>query len=450
MKKFSFFILLFILILPIVSAQQTTASDHGVTPDSFLWGLDKALDQLALLLTFDKGEKAKKGIEIARERLLEVREMIEENKLEAAEKAKEEHGKTLVKVKQAVKEIEKDNSTEEIKEVIEIEKELEEHDEEVEEVNTELKVKIKIEGIITDEQRALINSLLDSLKGQTGEIEVEIKNKKDKTKIKIKQETGKSEDEIDDEIEDLEEEIGLKEVEVKAEIIGNKALVKIENEFSTDAIDKNAIIDEIIKRFALDQETVKKILEIETEEEEELGKDRLKVEAKTKEGLTEIEVKLRFMLNTTDREAIINEVVAKAKLSREDVEKVLEIETEEEKEEEGLEIEAEIEEGVAEVKIKIGDDKQEFTLETTDREAILSEIALRLGVTVEQIRNVVEFEVQEKEKKKESKEAAKDIETEETQKSEEKDKEKDIEKGDEDKSSKGSGSSSDEKEKNEE
>jgi len=87
MKRFIIGILLMVLILPIVNAQQPT-EDPGITPDSFLWGLDKALDQLTLLLTFDKGEKAKKGIEIARERLLEVREMIEENKLEAAEKGK--------------------------------------------------------------------------------------------------------------------------------------------------------------------------------------------------------------------------------------------------------------------------------------------------------------------------------------------------------------------------
>ncbi|MEK6949821.1 MAG: DUF5667 domain-containing protein, partial [Nanoarchaeota archaeon] len=64
-------ILVALLLLPIAYAQQP-AQDAGITPDSFLWGLDKALDQLALLLTFDEGEKAKKGLEIARERLLEV------------------------------------------------------------------------------------------------------------------------------------------------------------------------------------------------------------------------------------------------------------------------------------------------------------------------------------------------------------------------------------------
>lgn len=432
-------ILLTILILPIVNAQQTTqpAEDAGVTPDSFLWGLDKALDNLNLFLTFDKGEKAKQGLEIARERLLEVREMVEENKLEAAEKAKDEHGNLLNKVIESVKVLEKDNSTEQIEDEIEIEKELKEHEDDVEEVNTELKIKIKIEGAITEEQKALINSLLDSLKDQTGEVKIEIKNKKDKTKIKLKQETGKSEEEIENEVEDLEEEIGLEEIEVKVEIIGNKTQVKIENEFSTDAVDKNAIVDEIIKKFALDKETVNRMLKTETEDEEELEKDRLKVEAKTEDGITEVEVELRFTLDTTDKQIIVNEIVVRSQLPKEDIEKVLELKVEEEeKGEEELEIEVEIENGIADVKIELGDDEQEFTLETTDREAILSVIASRLGVTVEQIRNIVEFELKGQEDENDKGDKKKSG----------KDDKRDSDDGDKDKSGKDNKSDSDDKE----
>ncbi len=402
-------IVMSVLLLNFVYAHEEKVVDPGITPDSFFWGLEKAIDNLNLLLTFNSAERARKGIEIARERLEEVKVMVKENKLDAAEKAKEEHSNLLNKVKESVQELENDNSTEEIEEEIEIEKELEEHEDDIEEVNTELKVKIKIEGTITAEQKALISSLLDSLKGQTGEIKMAIKNKKDKTKIKIKQETGKSEEEIEKEIE-------LEGIEVKAEIKGNKAQIKIENEFLTDVIDRSAIVDEIIKRFALDKETVNKILKIETEEEE-LEKDRLKVEAKTEEGITGIEVKLRFTLDTTEREAIVNEIVARSKLAREEVDKVLELKTEKAKEEGEKEIEIEVEfvDEVAEVKIEIDDNKQEFTLETTDKEAVLSEIASKLGVTVEQIRNIVEFkvkkskkviaeEVEEDSKKKDSKE----------------------------------------------
>jgi len=79
-----------IFFLPVVFAQEKS-EDPGITPDSFLWGLDKASERIDLLLTFDKSEKAKKGLAHAHERLSEVKAMIEENKLEAAEKAKESH-----------------------------------------------------------------------------------------------------------------------------------------------------------------------------------------------------------------------------------------------------------------------------------------------------------------------------------------------------------------------
>ncbi len=98
MKKIIAILLTCLLVLPLALAQQP--EDPGITPDSFLWGLDNAIDQLTLLLTFDQAEKARKGLEIARERLLEVKQMIKENKADAAKKAEEAHGKHLLKVKE--------------------------------------------------------------------------------------------------------------------------------------------------------------------------------------------------------------------------------------------------------------------------------------------------------------------------------------------------------------
>ncbi|MAG50941.1 hypothetical protein CL621_04890 [archaeon] len=212
-------IILIILILPAINAQLPVDDPVGVTPDSFFWGLDKALDQLSLLLTFDKGKKAKMGLEVARERLLEVKVMIEENKLEAAEKAKKEHGKNLLKVKKNIEELEEDDSLEEIEEIIEIEKELEEHDEEIEETFGELEVKIKIKGEITEQQQNLIDSILNSMKGQTGEIKIEIKNKKDRSRVRIKQKTGRSDREIEVDVENIEKRKGIDRQEKAFETI---------------------------------------------------------------------------------------------------------------------------------------------------------------------------------------------------------------------------------------
>ena len=378
MKKINFIgILLIVFILPIANAQQPT-EDPGVTPDSFLWGLDKALDNLNLLLTFDKGGKAKKGIEIARERLLEVKSMVEENKLEAAEKAKEEHGKNLLKVKQNIKEIEEDDSKKEIKEVIEIEKELEELNEEVEDVNTGLKIKIKIEGTLTEEQKALINSLLDSLEGQTGEVEIEIKNKKDKTKIKIKQETGKSDEEIEDEIEEIEEEQGL------ADIKKEKAAEEIED--------------------------VKEDL---NELEEELQEHKSEGHVADETPITNLIYNAKKKLSNAEEAFSKNdfgEAFGQANAAKqliENAERILEKtvekfeEEEEEHEEEEQEIKVEIKEEEAKVKIEIGDEKLKFTLETTDKNTIIQEIAARTGLSIDQVTKLAKIEEEKQEETEE-------------------------------------------------
>ena len=81
-------------------------------------------------------------------------------------------------------------------------------DHKIEDVKDELKIKIKIKGDITPAQQALIDSVLASMEGQTGEVEIEINNEKGKTKIKIEQETGKSGEEVELE---LEIELGITE-----------------------------------------------------------------------------------------------------------------------------------------------------------------------------------------------------------------------------------------------
>ncbi len=381
-----------IFMLPIVIAQETL-TDPGVTPDSFLWGLDKALEQISLLLSLSPNAKATKGLKHANERLAEIKLMIEENKLDAAEKAEESHGKTLAGVQENIEEIEDDNSTEEMKEVIKIEKELHDHDEEINQVFGELKIKIKIEGDITQAQQDLIDSILASLEGQTGEVEIEIENKKDKTKIKIKIETGKSDEEVDDDIEKLEIKAGLGEIKVRAEILNGKAEVKLKLKFSTNITDRSDIIQEIIDRFALDREFADAALKIEEEDDEEL-EEKFKVKVKVKDGVTEVKVELKFILNATDRESILDAVVTRSVITSDQIESVIKFKVKE-KEEEKLEIEVEIEDGMAEIEVEFGDLEFEFSMDTTDRDEIIDEIIERTGLTREKIEEVIEFDIEE-------------------------------------------------------
>ena len=404
MQKGLIFSLMLFLVLgimigvPGVLAQEDVV-DAGITPDSFLWGLDKALEQISLLLATSPSSKATKGLEHAQERLAEIKIMIEENKLDAAEKAEESHGEILAEVQENIDEIEEDNSTEEMEEIIKIEKELHDHEDEVNQVFGELKIKIKIEGDITQAQQDLIDSILASLVGQTGKVEIEIKNKKDRTRIKIKIETGKSDDEIDDDIEKLEIKAGLGKIKVKAEIVGSQSEVKLKIKFSTNITDRSDIIQEIIDRFSLDNETANLLLKIEEEDEDEELEEKFKVKVKVKDGVTEVKVELKFILNATDRESILDAVVARSVLTADQIESVIKFKVKE-KEEEKLEIEVEIEDGVAEIEVEFGDSEFEFTLETTDRDEIIDEIIERTGLTREQIEAVIEFDIEDEDDEK--------------------------------------------------
>jgi len=348
MKCIIFGVLLIVLISS-VNAQQTTTTDPGVTPDSFLWGLDKAFDQISLLLTTGDVDKAKKGLEIAEERLAEIREMIGENKLEEAEKAQEAHGKTLLKIKEKVEKVDDDDSLQKIEKVIEIEKKLEENDDDIEQTFGELKVKIEIEGEITQEQKDLINSILNSLKGQTGEVEIEIENKKNKIKIEIEQETGKSKGEIEIEIEGIEKEKGIKKQEKPLEAIEDAE--EELNELLEEAVEENITISQDV----IDQ--------------------------------------FNSLLNQAKSKFDQGNYVEARRLAKQ-AEKLLDDEKEEEELDE-REIEVEIEDGKAEVVVEIGDSKWKFELETTDLDTIINEIAARTGLSSEEINAIMKVEIEE-------------------------------------------------------
>ena len=362
------------LVLIILSLQIANAHEEevpaGVTPDSFLWGLDKALDNLNLLLTFDKGEKARKGMEIARERLEEIKLMAEENKLDAAEKGKEEQIKVLSKVKGCISGIKDEDATKQIGEEIEIEKELEEHEKEIEEASSNLKIKIEVKGALNEQQKALIESLLISLKNKTAEVKVEIQNKKGKTKIEIKQKTGKSEKEIEAEIEDIEEEKGL------AGIKREKAAEEIEDAKEGLAELEKELEEHKAEGHVADEKPITSLTD-------NAGKRITNAE----EAFRQNDFGNAFGQANAAQQLIKNA----ERILEKTVEKFEEGEGEGEAEEKA-EIEVEIEDGKAKIKIEVGDAKSRFTLDTTDKNAIIQEIAERTGLSVDEVTELAEFE----------------------------------------------------------
>ena len=74
---------------------------------------------------------------------------------------------------------------------------------------------------------------------------------------------------------------------------------------------------------------------------------------------------------------------------------------EQENEELEIEIEVEIENGVAKIDIDMNGEEMAFEMESTDRGEIIEAIALRTGLSVEEIEGVITFEVREEEEQEE-------------------------------------------------
>lgn len=193
-----------LIIAPQDGEEIPESETGGVGPDSpFLWGLDRAIERIQLLLTFNKAAKAKLGLAHARERLLEVRHMINAKRLEAAEKAKEEHIRCLARVRARLGEITAVDPEEELEEQLEIENEIEEHENDIEKIEAEIEIKIK--GNLTADQQEAVDALIEALKGKAAELGIEVEVKKGKTRARIKTVTGKTDEEIDDIIEKAKE-----------------------------------------------------------------------------------------------------------------------------------------------------------------------------------------------------------------------------------------------------
>lgn len=282
-----FGILMFVFLLFSVSAvveNKTILMDPGTTPDSALYFLDLAMENLGLALTFDNDARIEKEFEIAEERLSEAREMALENNLDAMAKAEEKHGEILTKLKLELKEVSADNSTEELKKELKIEQKINEHEIKVKNVKNELKLEIKITGVLTPEQQQLLDSLIASFGDKTEEVGIKINDEKKETKIKIKEETGEDGEDIEDELQD---ELDIEDDnEIEIEVENGIAKVKIEindtkqefefavNQNQTQEQIKEQVMNEIANRYSISIQEVKKIKgEFEIEDEEDEGND---------------------------------------------------------------------------------------------------------------------------------------------------------------------------------
>lgn len=93
--------------------------DAGVLPNSPFWGIDKFFENVDLFLTTDKAEQAKKRLEFAKERMLEIKAMVQENQMEAAQNAKSDHDTLMQEVGVNIGEIEDKGKAAEVQAALE-------------------------------------------------------------------------------------------------------------------------------------------------------------------------------------------------------------------------------------------------------------------------------------------------------------------------------------------
>lgn len=280
-KQISLILAIFVIGFTFVSAQtnSTQLANPGITPDSALYFLDLAIENLGLALTFNNQVKIEKELDIAEERLAEAREMALKNNLNAMAKAEEKHEETLTKIKSELNEIKGDNSTDELEKELEIEEQINDHGEKIKAVKKELKLEININGELTPEQKKLIDSLIASFEGKTGEVQIEINTEKQKTKKEIEDETGEDGDEIEDELQkeldieddnqiEIEVENGVAKVQAEINDTNQEFEMKFDSNYTDEQI-MEQVINEIAKRYSISVEEVKKIGNVEFERDNE-------------------------------------------------------------------------------------------------------------------------------------------------------------------------------------
>jgi len=156
-------------------------------------------------------------------------------------------------------------------------------------------------------------------------------------------------DYIDDCTENGDEKTEEKfELKVRAETLGEQSEVRVDLTFHTETKDQDMIIGEIIDNFALSYLEADAALKIEDEVDDEL-EEKFEVEIDIEDDFTEVEVELRFILDTTDPNLIKIAIVDRTQLTIEQIEGILVVESDEDEdntEEQGEDFKVELEENL--------------------------------------------------------------------------------------------------------
>ena len=189
----------------------------------------------------------------------------------------------------------------------------------------ELEVKIKIKNGVAEVEvefeddeyefqlaTSNIDEILEITSLRTG-ISLDLLEGAMKLEVKDEHDDKSNEDDERDDKNDLKDiKTETSEKKLRASIFGDSSEVKIELKFITDTTDSILLIDEILANFMVTQEEAEDALKIQ-EDDDEL-EEKFKVEIEIKDGISEVEVELRYVLDSTNRDEIISSIVEQSHL----------------------------------------------------------------------------------------------------------------------------------------
>jgi hypothetical protein len=184
MKKLITILMALLMIMPMAFAADLEPEvDAGVTPDSPFYGIDKWWDGFRIDTAKNLEEKSRLRLEVAEERLAEMKEMASQNKIQAMEQARERHQLQLRSIESNMQNIEGDEAKNMIQE------KLQKHIMTLEQVKENAPEEAQ-EGLgkaIENSQRVFANNQLQ-ISVQNRQSEYELQNKVQAGEVSIVQE----------------------------------------------------------------------------------------------------------------------------------------------------------------------------------------------------------------------------------------------------------------------
>ncbi|MGI0003625.1 MAG: CFI-box-CTERM domain-containing protein, partial [Nitrosopumilaceae archaeon] len=159
---------------------------------------------------------------------------------------------------------------------------------------------------------------------------------------------------------------------LSANTVGEQTRIEIKTIFSIGTTDKNEMIDEIINNFSLTREDAETILQSETGETE--FKEKFETLINSKQCVSQITTDLVFIIDTNDKEKILDEIVTHSQLTNRQIKQVLEFEID------GIDLDVRVQSGKARVVAEYCDVKDRFVINSADESEIISGIKSNTGL----------------------------------------------------------------------